>query len=230
MMIKILLVEDDDFIANVVGYYLNTAGKYQLDCAKTAGEAMSCIRNSYDLILLDILLPDDNGINLCQQIRKWHNCPILFISCLDDDQNIIRALNAGGDDFITKPFDNKILEARIQANLRRVELDRREEPQRQIVTSIFSLEPETHTVVFPTQKLTLSTTEYKLLSFLVLHKGKCYPAKELYEQIWGYTSYGDARTVVVHIYNLRKKLTPYLEGLDCISNLPGKGYTFWLPD
>lgn len=118
-MLKVLLVEDDPMIISIVTYYLEQEGEYSVTAAKTAGEALAQAKHRFDVILMDILLPDANGIDLCSHMRRWHDCPIIFISCLDDSDTIVNALAQGGDDFLTKPFDNRVLDAHIQAKLRR---------------------------------------------------------------------------------------------------------------
>ena len=123
-MIRILLVEDDDEIARIIKYYLGQEEIYEIVRGRNADEAITLSRDWFDIILLDVMLPDENGIELCSKLREWHQCPIIFISCLDDSNTIISALEKGGDDYITKPFDNKVLSARIQANLRRVQMER----------------------------------------------------------------------------------------------------------
>lgn len=97
-MVKVLLVEDDDTIARIIKYYLNQEAFYDVLWVKTAGEAMGASRDHFDVILLDILLPDVSGIDLCEKLRGWHSCPIIFISCLDDSNTIVNALEKGGDD------------------------------------------------------------------------------------------------------------------------------------
>ena len=118
-MTKVLLIEDDPLVAKVILYYLEQAETYETTWAHSGGEAFAHAREYFDVILLDILLPDADGVELCGRLRNWQACPILFISCLDNSDTIVQALEAGGDDFITKPFDNKVLVARVRAVLRR---------------------------------------------------------------------------------------------------------------
>ena len=125
-MDRVLIVEDDKEIARIIRYYLSQDNLYEVVSAASAEEALFLARDAYDIILLDVGLPDQSGIDLCAQLRQWHDCPILFISCLDDSNTIISALQQGGDDYIVKPFDNEILHARIQANLRRWRNDRQQ--------------------------------------------------------------------------------------------------------
>ena len=129
-MTNVLLVEEDDpEIARIIKYYLGQSESYQVDWVRDAQQAWVAARGGYDVILLDIMLPDMDGISLCGQLREWYHCPILFISCLGDSETIIRALERGGDDYIVKPFDNDVLHARIQANLRRARLEAEAVPE-----------------------------------------------------------------------------------------------------
>ena len=122
-MIRVLLVEDDPVIRDTTRYFLNSQQNYEVVCAETGGEALSHARENFDVILMDILLPDTNGMDLCQRLRSWHHCPIIFTSCLDDTDTVVRALELGGDDFLAKPYNHKVLLARIMANIRRVQMD-----------------------------------------------------------------------------------------------------------
>ena len=119
-MIRILLVEDDPVIRDTTSYFLKCQQNFEVVCADTGGEALSHAREKFDVILMDILLPDTNGMDLCQRLRSWHHCPIIFTSCLDDTDTVVRALELGGDDFLAKPYNHKVLLARIMANIRRV--------------------------------------------------------------------------------------------------------------
>ena len=101
-MIRILLVEDDPVIRDTTSYFLKCQQNFEVVCADTGGEALSHAREKFDVILMDILLPDTNGMDLCQRLRSWHHCPIIFTSCLDDTDTVVRALELGGDDFLTK--------------------------------------------------------------------------------------------------------------------------------
>ena len=108
-MIRILLVEDDPVIRDTTSYFLNCQQNFEVVCADTGGEALSHAREKFDVILMDILLPDTNGMELCQRLRSWHHCPIIFTSCLDDTDTVVRALELGGDDFLTKPYSQSAL-------------------------------------------------------------------------------------------------------------------------
>lgn len=189
-MTKVLLIEDDPLVAKVILYYLEQAETYETTWARSGGEALAHAREYFDVILLDILLPDADGVELCARLRNWQACPILFVSCLDNSDTIVKALEMGGDDFITKPFDNKMLEARIQASLRRF----RQQGQpavRPARCGGFSLDPAERTVGLPGGgQARLSATEYRILSFLMDHVGQCFTTRELYVRIWGRRAWG----------------------------------------
>ena len=224
-MIHVLLIEDDTAIAKIIQYYLKMEKGYEVAWVKTAGEAMAFGRRQFDVILLDILLPDVNGIEMCQSLRKWQNCPIIFISCLDDSGTVVRALEAGGDDFIVKPFDNKILAARIQANLRRVSRQVQESGG-MFAFRDFSIDPVQHCVCRDGKNWKLSDMEYRILYFLMQNAGRYFTAAEIYSAVWGKDSYGDPRTVLVHIHNLRKKLEPDPAEPIYLRSEWGSGYAF----
>ncbi len=225
-MIHVLLVEDDAEVARIVKYYLAGNDRYEVVWAKDAAEAVLASRDWFDVILMDVMLPDQSGIELCARLREWHKCPVIFLSCLDDSGTIIDALEHGGDDYITKPFDNEVLEARIQANLRRVQMDRQEPAANALSCRGFSLDAASHTVLRDGKRYPLPPTEFRMLSYLMQHPGQCFRSGELYRLIWGRISYGDNRTVVVHMHNLRKKIEEDPAAPRYLKNLWGKGYFF----
>ncbi|MEL7649676.1 MAG: response regulator transcription factor [Sedimentibacter sp.] len=224
-MTRVLLIEDDPLVAKVILYYLEQAETYQVVWVKTGGEAFANARDDFDVILLDILLPDVDGVELCSRMREWHDCPIIFISCLDSSDTIVRALEKGGDDFLAKPFDNKVLEARIQANLRRYQ-KKIQPTQNLLQCKGFVLDARRHVVVKPKGEIKLSGTEFKILSFLMQNSGKYFTPKELYLKIWGEKSYGDTRTVIVHIHNIREKIEDNPENPMFLKLEWGRGYYF----
>ncbi len=225
-MTRVLIVEDDNMIAGVLEYYLKEAEIYEVVCVQTAGEALALAHEHFDVMLMDILLPDANGIDLCRHMRKWYTCPIIFISCLDDSDTIIKALEAGGDDFVTKPFNNKVLTARIEANLRRCESAFSPEDNTSLKCGGLTLHAVDRTVENNGKIVHLSTTEFRLLFFLVQHRGKYFTPRELYRRVWDMPSGGDSRTVLVHIHNLRQKIETDPADPCYIVMEWGKGYTF----
>lgn len=224
-MTKVLLIEDDPLVAKVILYYLEQAEIYEVIWVKTGGEAFASARDKFDVILLDILLPDVNGVDLCSRLKEWHDCPIIFISCLDNSDTIVQALECGGDDFIAKPFDNKVLEARIKANLRRT-IRVPHKAKNVLECTGFKLDANRHMVIKSEEELKLSSTEFRILSFLMQNPEKYYTPKELYFKVWGEKSYGDARTVIVHIHNIRNKIEGDPNSPRFLKMEWGQGYYF----
>ena len=204
-MIRVLLVEDDPVIRDTTRYFLNSQQNYEVVCAETGGEALSHARENFDVILMDILLPDTNGVDLCQRLRSWHHCPIIFTSCLDDTDTVVRALELGGDDFLAKPYNHKVLLARIMANIRRVQMDAAEPSVNGYHCAAFTLDSNSHCVEKDGRSIHLADMEFRILSLFVRYPNTFFTANELYQKIWGKESLGDVRTVQVHIHNLRSK-------------------------
>ncbi|MBR2836079.1 MAG: response regulator transcription factor [Coriobacteriales bacterium] len=224
-MIKVLLVEDDPVIARIISFYLKQESHYEVVCATTGGEAFSHSREQFDVILLDVLLPDVNGIDLCAKLREWHNCPIIFISALDNSETIVTALEAGGDDFITKPFDNKVLAAHIEANIRRANQIQPDYYNSTLVCEGFSFDRSKSMVIKDDQLIKLSPQEARILALFMNNPNRFFSADEIYKRIWERESYGDTRSVVVHIHNIRKKIGDN-DDPRFIKNIWGKGYIF----
>ena len=225
-MINILVVEDDPDLSNIIRLHLKRAG-YVSAAAYSCTEALELLsRESFDLIILDIILPDRQGTELCTTVREKSQCPIIFTSCLDDSQTIIHALQSGGDDYMIKPLNYDEMLARIEANLRRhratsftPQPGRREYPG-------FTIDTEHHYVLLKgeEQPVQLSAIEYDLLLFFADHPHTLLLYNELYQHIWKADSAGDTRTVMVHISNLRKKIDPNHTGV--IQTVRGAGYIF----
>lgn len=226
---RILLVEDDCDLANITGFYLKHAG-YEVDIAASCAEATDLInRVEYQVVLLDSVLPDGKGNTLCPLIReKDRLCPILFLSCLDDSESIVSALELGGDDYMVKPVKPQELIARIQANLRKrqmyeAELRKKEKPHR-LEFGNLTVDTEIREVRKDGEIVPLSSIENDLLLYMIRHPDTLLLYDELYENVWNTNSCGDTRTVMVHISNLRKKIDADRTGL--IRTVRGAGYVF----
>lgn len=231
-MKKILLVEDDEDLSYITMMNLKKA-KYQVEQAYSCSQAVSKLSEmKFDIILLDMMLPDNFGEWLCGKIRNDDNnqnrkVPIIFISCLEDKEKIISALKGGGDDYMTKPVDYNELIARIEVVLRRIsDSDKDIHPVEKIKRyKQFDIDLERRRVLDKNgDKIDLSPTEYSLLLKLSSHPGELLLYNELYSSIWESESLGDVRTVMVHISNLRKKIDINKSGV--IENVRGAGYIF----
>lgn len=225
-MIRVLLVEDDLEISKILCGYLQQTEEYAVTAVADAESAKELGRGQWDVILMDVMLPDGSGIHLCEELRPEQKCPILFISCIDDDSVITEALAYGGDDYIVKPFSNAILNARIKANLRRVQMDQERKPKGSVLCGAFVLDEESMTVQVNGQTKKLGGMELRILAFFMEHPNQYFTSAELYKKLWGKPSLGDTRTVLVHIYNLRRKIEKDPAHPRIIRNVPGRGYTF----
>lgn len=204
---RILLVEDDYEIASVIRYYLVEHGF----CVTTAAD-MSEIRmeeiEGFQAFLLDIMLPDSDGIALCRMLRERTDAPILFISAKDDSATIIRALNMGGDDYLVKPFDEAVLLARLDANLRRRQASnaQRTSMKADMTAGELRLSVQEPILYKGERRILLSPIEHQIMMLMFQHAGETLSMEQIYQCIWDRPSLHDYRTITVHVSNLRKKL------------------------
>ncbi|KPU44348.1 transcriptional regulatory protein SrrA [Oxobacter pfennigii] len=225
-MINILLIEDDLDLQEIIKFYLEQENKYKVTVAHSAEDALQLVDTEiFNIILCDIMLPGMDGINLCAQLRRAIYCPIIFISCLADEDNIIHALKMGGDDYIVKPFSYKLLIAHIEANLRRTDQSR-PRGERLLCVEDFILDTHEHTIDANGQRHYLSPTEYEILYYMMNNPNTILDMEEIYQYIWHRPSYGDTRTITVHISNLRKKLELDSSKPRYIKTVRNLGYIF----
>lgn len=222
---RVLLVENDADLSLIAAHHLQ---QHQccVDRAYSCAQAMELIKaHSYDLILLDELLPDQSGSDFCATIRPQCTCPIVFLSCCSDSNSIITALKNGGDDYMVKPINYKELLARAEAISRRLRGGEQVSDNLREFRS-FSMDTVHRYVVRNGEIVDLTPIEYSLLVYLVDHPDILLLYQELYEQVWDCDWLGDNRTVMVHISNLRKKIDPENTGM--IRTVRGAGYIFSL--
>ena len=204
-MTHILLVEDDEEICEILQFYLLEKEEYNVATAHSAEQALNLFHvRRFDLALLDINLPGIDGIDLCAQLRKLSNCPIIFISCINDDETIIRALSMGGDDYLVKPFRAPVLLARIEANLRRARMVRTENSS--LSAGELVMDTAARKVYKRGSLLSLSPTEYELLYYFMSNKDRFVTFDEVYQAVWQRPSLGDVRALFVHVSHLRQKI------------------------
>ncbi len=226
-MYRILLVEDDQDLSAITHAILVHAG-HQVDDAFTCAEAEALLSaNEYDVILLDVMLPDRSGDELCRSIRQECDCPIIFMSCLEDSDTIVGALRSGGDDYMVKPVRYPELLARLDSVIRRTgprEPSRKKQDPSLLTLKSFSLDIPHRRILRGEQSEDLSTIEFSLLRYMIDHPDTLLLYQDLYQNVWATDSLGDFRTVMVHISNLRKKLDPEHKGI--IETVRGAGYIF----
>jgi DNA-binding response OmpR family regulator len=202
----ILVVEDESSIASFVALYLKNAG-YGVKTAATGGEALTQVEAEKPaLIVLDLMLPDIDGIEVCKQIRQSSDVPILMLTARDEDVDKIIGLEVGADDYLTKPFNPRELVARIRSVLRRATPERHARESEVIQHGDLKVDAGRHEVHVGEEEIQLAPKEFDLLWELLDHRGLVLTRDQLLERVWGYTFAGDTRTVDVHVRQLRRKL------------------------
>ena len=202
----ILVVEDESSIASFVALYLKNAG-YGVKTAATGGDALAQVATEKPaLIVLDLMLPDIDGIEVCKQIRQTSDVPILMLTARDEDVDKIIGLEVGADDYLTKPFNPRELVARIRSVLRRATPERHLRESEVIVHGDLRVDAGRHEVHVGDEEIQLAPKEFDLLWELLDHRGLVLTRDQLLERVWGYTFAGDTRTVDVHVRQLRRKL------------------------
>jgi DNA-binding response OmpR family regulator len=202
----VLVVEDEASIASFVALYLKNAG-YRVQTAGTGQGAMDILaRDRPDLIVLDLMLPDVDGIEVCRRIRRSSDIPILMLTARDEDVDKIIGLEVGADDYLTKPFNPRELVARVKSILRRAVPERREPQERQLKHGQLAIDAGRREVRVDGKEVQLAPKEFDLLWELLDHRGLVLTRDQLLERVWGYTFAGDTRTVDVHVRQLRRKL------------------------
>jgi len=202
----VLVVEDEAAIASFVSLYLKNAG-YGVRTASTGTEALSAAANdSPSLIVLDLMLPDIDGIEVCKRIRQRSDVPILMLTARDEDVDKIIGLEVGADDYLTKPFNPRELVARVKSVLRR-SAPARQDPENAIIKhGDLTVDSGRREVRVVEEEIQLAPKEFDLLWELLDHRGLVLTRDQLLERVWGYTFAGDTRTVDVHVRQLRRKL------------------------
>ena len=224
-MYQVLIVEDDREIAKLTALYLKSTGQYEVTETHSAEAALLLLPDhTFDCILLDIMLPDMDGISFCRKVRSQLYCPIIFTSCLDDDDTVVKALNLGGDDYLVKPYSKARLLAFVEANLRRS--GKRRPDSKVLSFGEISLDPGRRIVTKSGKKLDLSPTEYELLYQLMSRPGEVISFDALYEAVWGKAEFAAIRPLFTHILNLRKKIEDDAKNPRYILTWQRSGYYF----
>jgi DNA-binding response OmpR family regulator len=202
----VLVVEDETSIASFVALYLKNAG-YRIQTAGTGREALERVAaEKPSLIVLDLMLPDVDGLEVCRRIRRTSDVPILMLTARDEDVDKIIGLEVGADDYLTKPFNPRELVARVKSVLRRSVPERREAQTKQIKHGDLEIDVGRREVLVSGTEVQLAPKEFDLLWELLDHRGLVLTRDQLLERVWGYTFAGDTRTVDVHVRQLRRKL------------------------
>lgn len=229
---KILLVDDEQGILEIYEVLLRKEGYRHIKKASNGQEALASIQASeYDLIVLDVMLPDIEGFQLCNQIRQYTQIPILFVTARSSDLDMLTGLAIGGDDYITKPFNPLELMARINAQLRRHGIYVNGNSMKPTVWDYGSLlvKKDEGQVSLRGEDVHLTAKEFELLIFFCKYPNRIFTVNQLYENVWNDASFGDEKTVVMHISKLRRKIEVNHKNPEIIINLKGIGYKFVPP-
>lgn len=223
---KILVVDDEASIRQIVEARLNMAG-FEVVTAADGEEALAIYpKERPDLIVLDIMMPRVDGLQVCREIRKQNSVPIIMLTAKGEIPDRINALEMGADDYVTKPFSPRELEARIKAVLRRTMLSPIKPANIEVENILIDLVKRQ--VYLKGERVKLTEMEFSLLELLVLHPGKPFTRNEILQQVWGYRSnqYSDTRVVDVHVSRLRSKLEADVSEPELILTARGTGYMF----
>lgn len=223
-MERILVCDDEKEIVEIIRIYLEEAG-YEVLCAYDGEQARQLLRHQEaHLVILDIMMPRVDGLTLAREIRRESPVPILFLSAKSQDTDKIIGLNAGADDYITKPFNPLELVARVRSNLRRyLALGNRVQPDT-IGTGGLTIDDSTKEVRVDGEPVKLTPLEYNLLLFLTRHKGQVFSIPQLYEQVWGEPFDGAEKKVVVHLSHIRNKIEIDPQNPRYLRSVWGLGY------
>ena len=226
---KILIVDDEKLIVKGSKFTLEQ-DSMEVDVAYDGREALEKAKNNqYDMILLDVMLPELNGFEVCQQIRDFSDVPIIMLTAKGDDMDKILGLEYGADDYITKPFNILEVKARIKAIMRRVNSKRQKaaEPAANVIVSgDMRIDMDSRRVFIENKEVNLTAKEFDLLELLIMNPNKVYNREKLLNLVWGYDYPGDVRTVDVHVRRLREKIEKNPSEPKYIHTKWGVGYFF----
>ncbi|QIL45770.1 response regulator transcription factor [Vagococcus coleopterorum] len=233
-MKKILVVDDEKPISDIVKFNLTKEG-YEVFTAYDGEEALEQVTEvEPDLVLLDLMLPKIDGLEVCREIRKNYDMPIIMVTAKDSEIDKVLGLELGADDYVTKPFSNRELVARVKANLRRQgSLGSKEEASTQsneLEIGALTIHPDAYSVSKRGEKIELTHREFELLHYLAKHLGQVMTREHLLQTVWGYDYFGDVRTVDVTVRRLREKIEDNPSHPGWLVTRRGVGYYLKNPD
>lgn len=208
---KILVVDDEKPISDIIKFNLTKEG-FEVDTAYDGEEAVKKVNEiDPDLMILDLMLPKKDGLEVAREVRQTHDMPIIMVTAKDTEIDKVLGLEMGADDYVTKPFSNRELLARVKANLRRRDIvqkqaDESENENKNITIGNLVIMPDAYIVEKDGQKIELTHREFELLHYLASHMGQVMTREHLLQAAWGYDYFGDVRTVDVTVHRLREKI------------------------
>lgn len=227
-MTKILIVEDESSFSEAISFLLGKEG-FETDVAENGRTALELFKSSaYDLVLLDLMIPEVSGIDVCRAIRATSMVPIIMLTAKDSEVDKVVGLELGADDYVTKPYSSRELVARIKAVLRRgtaESLDADSNSAIQVSGNI-RMDVERHQVTVDGTLINLPLKEFELLEFLMRNEGRVLTRGQLIDRVWGGDYYGDTKTLDVHIKRLRSKIEQDPANPQLIQTIRGLGYKF----
>ncbi|WP_225047970.1 response regulator YycF [Lacticaseibacillus kribbianus] len=232
---KILVVDDEKPISDIVKFNLNKEG-YDVVTAYDGEEALAKVEEEEpDLILLDLMLPKIDGLEVARQVRKDRDTPIIMLTAKDSEIDKVLGLELGADDYVTKPFSNRELVARVKANLRRSGAGTQAAPEaddetRELTVGDLTIHPDSYTVTKRGDKIELTHREFELLHYLARHLGQVMTREHLLQTVWGYDYFGDVRTVDVTVRRLREKIEDNPSHPEWLVTRRGVGYYLKNPE
>jgi DNA-binding response OmpR family regulator len=220
----VLVVDDDAAVRQLIDEYLR-ANDFRVTAAGDGRELMAAFRSQVlDLVLLDLRLRADDGMQLLQQLRAESQIPVIILTGRAEEADRVMGLELGADDYLTKPFSPRELVARVKAHLRRAGRD--EEENAAVESGPFKLDRGAHRVFLRERELNLTSTEYKLLEFFLTHAGRAYSRDQLLEEVWGQQRFVTPRTVDVHVRRLREHIEAEPDNPRFLTTVRGFGYRF----
>lgn len=222
---RIMLIDDEPDILELLEKALNIEGYSNILKIDSGNMAVdSCKQFQPDIIILDVMLPDMDGYEVCRQIRQFSQCPILFLSSKNDELDKILGLAVGGDDYVTKPFSPKEVAYRVKAQLRRSEYKQNAMQGQVIKVGMLTIESEACRVSKAGKEIELTAREFEILQYMAQNIGRVISRERLYESIWGEDSFGCDNTIMVHIRHLREKIENDPASPEYIITVKGLGY------
>ncbi len=223
---KILIVEDERDIVDLLRYNLQEAG-FETDAVRNGADALHrAVENPPDLILLDLMLPEVDGLIVCRLLKndpRTKNIPIVMVTAKTEERDRVAGLELGADDYITKPFSPREVVLRVSAVLRRIQAGKQAESTKQIETHGLTIDMDKHQVLTETGSIDLTATEFKLITLFARSPGRVFTRDILMDVIWGQEYYGIDRTVDTHVSRLRRKLGEFGKHIETVH---GVGYRF----
>ncbi len=225
--VRILVIEDEEPLADSIKYNLESEG-YVVDIAQTGNTGLRMFKEGDpSLILLDVMLPEISGLDLCRMFRATSDVPIIMITARDSEADKVAGLELGADDYVTKPFSMRELLARVRANLRRRGMSDRFDAESEMLTGgPVSMDVARHEVEVGGEPVQMRPREFELLAAFLRNRGLLMTRDRLITEVWGFDYYGDTKTLDVHIKRIRKKIEPDPKNPQYLVTVRGLGYKF----